>query len=243
MSSAYLLVSHGSRDPRPDVAIQQLANLFSDKLTKSENLVGVATLECNTQPLNQQIQDFSQKALSCGCKCLKILPLFLLPGVHVMSDIPAEVELAAQRLGGSIKIEVAPYLGSNGRLEKLITQIMGTMTAERVILLAHGSRRPGSLQPIETMAENLGVVAAYWSVEPSLEVKVKELVVAGYQQIAILPYFLFPGGISDAIAECVEKLQLQFPGVKLKLAAPLGVSKEMADVIWDLATQGEKVVG
>ena len=28
MSSAYLLVSHGSRDPRPEVAMQQLAKLI-----------------------------------------------------------------------------------------------------------------------------------------------------------------------------------------------------------------------
>ncbi|MFM7367619.1 MAG: sirohydrochlorin chelatase, partial [Sphaerospermopsis kisseleviana] len=54
MSSAYLLVSHGSRDPRPNIAMQQLAKLLSLKLPDSEHLVGIATLELNTQPLNQQ---------------------------------------------------------------------------------------------------------------------------------------------------------------------------------------------
>lgn len=243
MSSAYLLVSHGSRDPRPDIAMQQLAKLLSLKLPDSEHLVGIATLELNTQPLNQQIQDFAQKALAFGCKCLKIIPLFLLPGVHVMSDIPAEVELAQTALGEKIQIEIKPYLGSHGNLAKLLTSTMATIKAEAVILLAHGSRRSGSQQPVEDIARSLGAVTAYWSVSPSLETRIKELVAAGFQQIAILPYFLFAGGITDAIAESLEKLKLKSPGVKLQLAPPLGVSAELADIIWDLATEGEKVFG
>jgi sirohydrochlorin ferrochelatase len=243
MSCAYLLVSHGSRDPRPDFAMQQLAKWLSLKLPENEHLVDVATLEMNTLPLHQQIENFAKKALAVGCKSLKIVPVFLLPGVHVMTDIPAEVELARQALDKNIKLEVTPYLGSDGRLEKLLSQIMATIKAETVILLAHGSRRSGSQQLIEAIADHLGAVTAYWSVSPNLETRVEELVIGGYQQIAILPYFLFAGGITDAIAECVEKLQLKFPGVKLQLAPPLGVSAELADIIWDLATEGEKVFG
>jgi len=56
----------------------------------------------------------------------------------------------------------------------------------------------------------------------------------GYREIAILPYFLFSGGITDAIAQAVEALKLQFPGVSLYLAEPLGVSGELADLIGDL---------
>lgn len=243
MLSAYLLVSHGSRDPRPDIAMQQLAKLVSQKLPNSENLVGIATLEVNIRPLHQQIQDFAQTALSLGCKCLKIVPVFLVPGVHVMTDIPAEVKLAQTALGENIKIEIKPYVGSHRNLARLLTPTMANIKAEVSILLAHGSRRSGSQQPVETMARSLGAVTAYWSVSPSLEVKVQELVLVGDQEIAILPYFLFTGGITDAIAASVEKLKLEFPGVKFQLAQPLGASAEMADLIWDLATEGEKVFG
>ncbi|MBK1988561.1 sirohydrochlorin chelatase [Sphaerospermopsis aphanizomenoides BCCUSP55] len=243
MSSAYLLVSHGSRDPRPEIAMHQLAKLVSRKLPNKQNLVGIATLEVNVQPLHEQIQNFAQTSLAFGCKCLKIVPLFLLPGVHVMTDIPAEVELAKTALGQDMIIDLKPYLGSHGNLEKLLTPAVANIKAEVSILLAHGSRRSGSQQPVETIAKKLAAVTAYWSVPPSLESRVKELVVAGYQQIAILPYFLFTGGITDAIAESVEKLKLQFPGVTLQLAPPLGATTELADIIWDLATEGEKVFG
>jgi sirohydrochlorin cobaltochelatase len=234
MSSAYLLVSHGSRDPRPDIAMQQLARLVSQKLPGSENLVGVATLELNTQPLHQQIQTFAGSVQIFGCKSLNIIPLFLLPGVHVMTDIPTEVELAQANVGHEMTINLQPYLGTHPNLVELFASEMAKIKAETWILLSHGSRRPGSQQPVERMAANLNATVAYWSVPPSLESRVEELIAAGDREIAILPYFLFAGGITDAIAQSVEKLKLQFPAISFHLAQPLGASAELADLIWDL---------
>ncbi|MBE8964691.1 sirohydrochlorin chelatase [Nostocales cyanobacterium LEGE 12452] len=238
MSSAYLLLSHGSRDPRPEIAMQQLASLVCQKLS-SEHLVGIAALEMSPQPLHEQIQQFAKSAfgdylLSQNENRLKIVPLFLLPGVHVMADIPAEVALAQQATGQNIIIELQPYLGSHPNLEKLLAKQIAAIKAEAWILLAHGSRRPGSQKTVEAMAASLGAVAAYWAGPPSLESRVKELVDAGYQEIAILPYFLFTGGITDAIANSIEELKLQFSAVNFQLAQPLGVSAELAELIWDL---------
>ncbi|AVH66414.1 sirohydrochlorin chelatase [Nostoc sp. 'Peltigera membranacea cyanobiont' 213] len=245
MSFAYLLVSHGSRDPRPEVAMQQLARLVCDKLPKnynalnSEHLVGIAALEMSPQPLHEQIQQFAKSAFgnrkpSQNQNRLKIVPLFLLPGVHVMTDIPAEVALAQQAIGEDIMIELQPYLGSHPNLEKLLVEQIATIKAEAWIFLAHGSRRPGSKETVEAMAASLSAVAAYWATPPSLESRVTELVTAGYKEIAILPYFLFAGGITDAIAASIEELKLQFPAVNFQLAQPLGASAELAELIWDL---------
>ncbi|MEH2179729.1 sirohydrochlorin chelatase [Nostoc sp.] len=290
MSSAYLLLSHGSRDPRPEIAMQQLARLICQKLSKnhnlanSEHLVGIAALEMNPQPLHEQIQQFAKSAFGDGklsqnkklhplvdgvfghgedsnAQCpmpqatgrlslsthkgmefpvafnenrLKIVPLFLLPGVHVMTDIPAEIVLAQQAIGQDVIIELQPYLGSHRNLEKLLAKQIAAIKAEAWILLAHGSRRPGSQKTVEAMAVSLGAVTAYWAGPPSLESRVKELVGAGYREIAILPYFLFAGGITDAIATSIEELKLQFSAVNFQLAEPLGASAELAELIWDL---------
>lgn len=234
MSSAYLLVSHGSRDPRPEIAMQQLAKLVANKLQIPEKFVGTASLEVNPEPLHEQIKQFAQSALLLGCRRLKIMPIFLLPGVHVMTDIPAEVALAKQAVGEDITIDLQPYLGSHPNLQRFFQQQLATIKADAGILLSHGSRRPGSQQPIETIAANLGLVTAYWSVAPTLESQIQELVTFGKQAIAILPYFLFPGGITDAIAQAVDELKLQFPGVSFYLAAPLGASDELAILIGDL---------
>lgn len=231
---SYLLVSHGSRDPRPEVAMQQLAALLNDKLTShnQKKLVGIACLEMSPQPLHEQIRLFAQSVR--GCDRLKIIPLFLSPGVHVMQDMPEEVALAKQAVGKDIILELQPYLGSHPQLATLFAQQMATLDTAAWILLAHGSRRPGSQQPVEALAAKLGTAIAYWSVPPSLESQVKELVLLGKREIAILPYFLFPGGITDAIAQAVEALKLQFPGITFYLAEPLGASAELARLIGDL---------
>jgi sirohydrochlorin cobaltochelatase len=250
MSSAYLLVSHGSRDPRPEVAMQQLARLVCNKLSNnynlssSEHLVGIAALEMSPQPLHEQIQLFAKSAFGDACaglrkpsqneNFLKIIPLFLLPGVHVMTDIPAEVGLAQQAIGQDIMIELQPHLGSHPNLEKLLARQISTIKAEAWIVLAHGSRRPGSKETVEAIAASLSAVAAYWAGPGSLESRVKELVADGYKEIAILPYFLFAGGITDAIAASIEELKLQFSAVNFQLAEPLGASAELAELIWDL---------
>ncbi|ABA22532.1 Cobalamin (vitamin B12) biosynthesis CbiX protein [Trichormus variabilis ATCC 29413] len=234
MTSAYLLVSHGSRDPRPAIAMQQIAGLMAEKLHLPEKLVGTGYLEVVSEPLHEQIRNFAQITVACGCHHLKIIPLFLFPGVHVMTDIPSEVTQAQQAVGKDMLIELQPYLGSHPGLPIFLQKQIATIKAQAWILLSHGSRRPGSQKPVETMATYIGGVAAYWSVAPSLESRVQELIAIGYKEIAILPYFLFSGGITDAIAQAVEALKLQFPGVSLYLAEPLGVSGELADLIGDL---------
>jgi sirohydrochlorin ferrochelatase len=196
--------------------------------------IGTACLELSPTPLHQQIAEFSDRALSCGYQRVQIVPLFLLPGIHVMEDIPAQVELARQALGTKVKLELRPHLGSHAGLVRLLAQQLHRIEAETAILLAHGSRRAGSGHPVETIAQQLDAVAAYWSVVPSLGERVQELAVAGQRRIAIVPYFLFAGGITDAIAEVVGQLQAQFPALELCLMEPLGATQELADLIWDL---------
>jgi len=237
MPSAYLLVSHGSRDQRPEIAMNQLVDLIGDiksshSSTESKNLIGTAYLELRQTPLHEQIQEFGQLAQSHGCDRLKIVPLFLLPGVHVMTDIPEEVTKAQAAL--DLAIEVKPYLGTHPRLAQLLSKQMSALEVQKWILLSHGSRRPGSLEPVEAIAATLGAVPAYWVLLPSLQLQIQELASFGVTEIGILPYFLFAGGITDALAQSVEQSRMQFPGVSLQLAEPLGASSFLADLIWDL---------
>lgn len=262
MQSAYLLVSHGSRDPRPQVAMEHLARLISQsqalieasgwvqtardtssrntpkrllsQSTAAGSLVGTAYLELSPEALHEQIKKFGDRAVAVGCNRLQVVPLFLLPGVHVMEDIPNEVALAQLALGQDITIDLRPHLGTHPGLRNLLATQLAGSAACSWILLAHGSRRAGSMQPVEEMAMQLGAVEAYWAVPPDLESRVKELVDAGARQIGILPYFLFAGGITDAIAVSVEQLKVQFPSANLYLADPLGASTQLADLIVDL---------
>ena len=240
MSSAYLLVFHGSLDPRPQASVERLAELVSQSQARAEAtgwakpMVGTASLELSPVPLHQQIKEFAVQALESGYSNIQVVPLFLLPGVHVMEDIPTEVTLAQQAIGQAGQIDLRPYLGNNPGLEHLLATQLAAIAAEAWILLAHGSRRAGSKQQVEAMATRLGSQSAYWAVPPGLASRVQQLVSAGHRQIGILPYFLFAGGITDAIAQLVAQLKVQFPSTELHLAEPIGASPELANLIGDL---------
>jgi len=237
-----LLVSHGSRDPRPQQAVEKLTVLLQRKLPKVN--LGAATLELGTQPLHQQIVNFARQLIKLQSNNnqrileILILPLFLLPGTHVIEDIPSEVNLARSLLPPTTNLQVLPHLGSHGGMFEILAcqqQLwMEEMPIDMWILLAHGSKYNHAHQSIKELAQQLNTVPAYWAVPPSLETQVEMLIDRGYQSIGILPYFLFTGGITDAIGQQVARLQEQFPQVQFQLADPLGANDLLRDLILDL---------
>ncbi len=304
--TAYLLVSHGSRDPRPGQAMERLAHFVRSPETElpdfhndrsgdiedpsgswaersnrsapeqlvggqaapllrrvftpdglrpgglalnepgilgsraslpqtvSGPLVGTACLEVGTVPLHQQIIAFSRRARAAGAQRLRVVPLFLLAGVHVMDDIPAEIEQARQGLP-DLTLELCPHLGSHPGIEGLLRQQLRATAAETLVLLAHGSRRPGGNAPIAALARSLGGSAAFWAVAPSLESEVIRHRQSGVQRVAILPYFLFAGSTTDAITHLTEELAERFPQMGFDLLPPLGPSVELARLVVELA--------
>jgi sirohydrochlorin cobaltochelatase len=279
-SSAYLLVSHGSRDPRPQAATEQLAQLMRQQFlnppgdrtnrpvpiqpsigrsidrpkpssfdleavpkTHSDRCatyymlppIGIATLELAPLPLHEQIRQFGDRTAKAGYRHVKVLPLFLLPGVHVMEDIPAELAIAQTALGQSLTLELCPHLGSHPQIQNLLVEPEAIAATTARILLAHGSRRPGGNLPVAAIAADLNALPAYWSVPPSLEAQITTLAKTNCQEIVISPYFLFDGTITDAIAETVNGLAQQFPSIQLHLTKPLGADTAMAKLVADLA--------
>jgi sirohydrochlorin ferrochelatase len=194
-------------------------------------LVGTAALECTSVPLHQQIQEFASQVRAVGRNRLQILPLFLLPGVHVREDIPREVALARQSLGSAVSLELQPYLGSSERLQPLLARQFAQLPPGGRILVSHGSRRAGANEEIERLACQLGAAAAYWSVSPSLAEKVAIFAEKEPKSVAIIPYFLFSAGISDAISSQVQELPAAFPSLQLHLGKPLGATPELARII------------
>ncbi len=235
MSNAYLLVSHGSRDPRPQTAIDQLADRLIQQLEiisayKSPILVGTAQLELAAKPLHLQISDFAHQCTEVGIARMVILPLFLSPGVHVMEDIPTEIALAEQEIGNLLTLVIAPFLGADPNFTDLFAANRLILPSQSIIL-AHGSRKAGGNAIVEQLANRLDLTAAYWSVAPSLADTVAKLIATGATEIGILHYFLFAGGITDAIEKLVSELRAEYPQVQLRLGEPIGNSPELVGTI------------
>ena len=247
--SAYLLVSHGSRDPQPQIALERLSYLVEEQLQFSTNkisnldkdshcavlspvtMVQTASLELSEVPLSTKIEQFANKLETVGIKTLKIVPLFLLPGVQVREDIPREITIAQEKIGPTIKIELCPYLGSYQGLIKIIYHQFSIYPQDARIIISHGSRRQGGNVSVEAIATQLKAKVAYWSIKPSLSEQVNSLVKQGKKQITIVPYFLFTGGIITIIAQQVQQLQESLPQVQLNLGQPLGATPELAQMM------------
>lgn len=210
--------------------MQRLMQLMAQQLPHRivPPLITTGALELHPLPLHQQILQFGQQATAAGHSALRVVPLFLLPGVHVMEDIPAEVTIVRQSL--ELPVEVTPHLGSHPRLPALLNP-PSPAPSESLILLAHGSRRVGGNTPVEAIAHSLNALPAFWSVPPDLETQVVGLVKAGKTRIIVLPYFLFAGGITDAIAQQVNQLSEQYPQASLELLEPLGATAELAEIV------------
>ncbi len=231
MSIAYLLVFHGSRYAISAIAASRLAKLLAEKLPNP--LVSTAALELSAWSLHQTIVDFAQFAISEGYQTIRIVPLFLSQGVHVREDIPHEIAQAQKKLGNTIDLELASYLGGNPEIAALLAQQSAQITSPRTkrILLAHGSRLVGGNLPYESLAAKLSAVNAYWSVPPDLTKVVRSLACENTDIILIILYFLFPGKITQVIADQVGKLQAEFPQIDLILSQPLAETPELADII------------
>jgi sirohydrochlorin cobaltochelatase len=228
MKSGYLLVSHGSRDPRPQIEIDRSIAILSQRWGKEP--LGSATLELADRPLSAQISTFIDRQPQIDR--LVILPLFLLPGVHTLEDIPAEIALVRDRIGtNSLDIDLLPHYGAN------VSTILDLLTAHRqelpdtCLLLSHGSRKEGGNEPVVEIAAKLGINPVYWSVAPQLESTLDRLIAQNIKSIGLLPYFLFPGGITDAISHHLAQLQSHHSQLNILLGQTLSQHPQFIDTI------------
>lgn len=251
--TAYLLVYHGSRDPRPAKEVAKLAqgvrHQMATALTVSTSqrtavmtktpapLVATAALELAPLTLEETIaQKILPQMQQQGKTHLQVIPLFLLPGVHVQEDIPSAISQAQAKVANEATITLSPYLGSSPLIAQKLAEstarfLLSQPTPSAKIIVSHGSRRKGGNLPITTLAQKLEAKVAYWSVSPTLTEQVEALVAEGKQAVEIIPYFLFAGGITDAIAQQVHALQTEFPQVTFNLGNPLSDRLSLADLI------------
>ena len=253
ISSAHLLVAHGSRNSHYQMSLQKLAHLVQQqiiqkywenqlisaednkierkKLSLHPPLVDIAYLELTSISLSEAIVNFAFQALLQNNKFINIIPLFLLSGVHVLQDIPEQIKIAQGKLTNHIEIQLMSHLGSYQSLVKLLEKQFIQLPGQKRILLAHGSRLKTGNQQCEQIANQLEAEVAYWSVNPSLQEKVASLVNLGVQSIAIIPYFLFEGRITQALADQIQQLRIEYPQIKVIAGKPLGATEELANLI------------
>jgi len=223
-ATAVFFVTHGSSDRRSWLNLQNLVAIAQSPKYQTQfpeiTMIGGGCLEGKAQTLSQQLEAFVQSFDTTPqspipnpqspISQILIMPLFLLSGLHVSEDIPAEVAIAAANLQTKLaescpKLAIAPHLGTDPQIPQLIAQRFADAEPDAArMLIAHGSRRIGANQVIEDLALHARAIAAYWSVEPKIDVQIEKLIGQGYRKIYALPYFLTEGGITEAIAQKLD---------------------------------------
>ncbi|MEO0988130.1 MAG: CbiX/SirB N-terminal domain-containing protein [Cyanobacteria bacterium J06639_14] len=169
-----------------------------------------------------------------GFRQVIIVPLFLMAGVHVKEDLPQEIAIAQRLIPNRINLLCLPHLGSHASFTHFVASRLKTTTADRCLLLAHGSRRHASNRSVRQLGASLDAEVAFWSVAPDLETQIIEMMQQGYQHIAIAPYFLFPGSITDAITRRTEDIAERLSQLSLRLLAPLGTSTDLGRAVAEI---------
>jgi sirohydrochlorin cobaltochelatase len=246
--TAVLAVFHGSHDAQYQQAVQQflteLQQCWRSRQSWQERqphslkapaaaqlqLQG-AFLDCTLEPLHEQILRFARSVMvSSPTATILIMPLFLLPGVHVMTDIPAEIALAQAQLP-QLDLQTLPYLGSRPALTNALIHGFNVSDAAGRIVIAHGSRRAGGNQPVEQLAASLQAIPAFWSVAPSLTTQVTNLYDRGVRQIEVLPYFLFEGSLSAGIQTQLSAIGSEWPDLAIKLLPTLAQQPGLIELV------------
>jgi sirohydrochlorin cobaltochelatase len=116
--------------------------------------------------------------------------------------------------------------------------------AQATVLFAHGSRDPVWQQPLRAVAQRMATLAPQHPVAlaflelcpPDLPTAVAELVVAGAQQVTVVPLFLGMGRhVREDLPRLMAEVQQSHPQVVFRLKAALGEEPELVSLLAELA--------
>jgi len=120
------------------------------------------------------------------------------------------------------------------------------MSAQPLILFAHGARDPRWAEPFEAIRAGVCASAAGRRVElaylefmqPTLRQVAASLHAEGVRHALVVPLFLATGGhLRRDLPALVEAIMREHPGLELEVQAPLGESAEMRQAITDWLTR------
>jgi sirohydrochlorin ferrochelatase len=222
-SSAVLLLSHGSRDPRAEYVVDELVAAVA---ASAHVTVRAAHLDFTAPTPAVALRQLAAE----GFTSVRLVPLLFTPGYHVTHDIPLAVQDSA--VADRISVSVAPPLLGGGRPERdlLLTALADRLvqagadqSVDALLLTSAGSsslsarRRVVGLAKDLELAHGIPVVPAFASSGfcPSPIQALEALADRGVTNPAVASLFVAPGKLTDAVAAMCQALPV---------ADPLGVS-------------------
>jgi sirohydrochlorin ferrochelatase len=118
MTTAILLMAHGSRIPEANDAAREVAAMVREMTGQA--IVEVAFREMHAPDIQQGIDN----CVAQGATRILLLPYFLFMGAHVQHDLPDEIAAARKRHPG-LEMVMGTHLGAHRKLAEIVTERIG----------------------------------------------------------------------------------------------------------------------
>ncbi|MDX6273567.1 MAG: hypothetical protein QOJ92_777 [Frankiales bacterium] len=204
VTTALLLVAHGSPDPRARTAATRLR---AEVAAHHPGPVRIGFLDHDVPSLPSALLEAASVADE-----VVVVPLLLSSGFHAKVDVPAAVAIAAAAAPRT-RFRTAPPLGPDPLITVALRdglEAVGVASHDEswgVVLGGVGSSDPAGVDDVASAAALLGAGSAWrvlpgfaTSAPPTIAQSVAQLLASGASRVAVAPYVLFPGRLPDLIA-------------------------------------------
>jgi sirohydrochlorin ferrochelatase len=228
-SSAVLLLSHGSRDPRAEYVVDELVSAVAAD-------AGITARAAHLGFTAPTAEVALRQLAAEGFTSVRVVPLLFTWGYHVTHDVPAAIKASGvtQRVDVSV---ASPLLSAGPHARQLLLtalsdrlrQAGADVHHDALVLASAGSSSRKARLDIESLARDLEdahgipVMAAFASAStPSPTQALVALCDRGVQRPAVASLFVAPGKLTDSVvAACSD----------VPVADPLGVSPSFVELL------------
>jgi len=115
MSTAVLIMAHGSRIAEANDAAREIARMV-------QGMTAIEIIEVAFRELHEpNIQEGIDNCVARGADKILLIPYFLFMGAHVQHDLPEEIEAAQKRHPG-LEMVMGSHLGAHRKLAEIVSE-------------------------------------------------------------------------------------------------------------------------
>ena len=235
---AFLVVGHGSRDPRGAREFHELVGLVRER--NPGLAVEGGFIELSRPPIGECVNRLAAE----GARDVAAVPLMLLAAGHAKDDIPAtlvregiehpEMEFRYGRALG-VRPELLELMGE--RISAVVPDEEKPDTA--VLVVGRGSSDPDANSDIAKIVRLFYEGRPYPMVEgafismtpPGVGEGLDRLRRLGARRIVVFSYFLFTGVLEERIRDEAEGFAAEHPDLEVRYAGYFGPDERVADLL------------
>lgn len=246
MTSALLIIGHGTRDPDGQAACSALVDVVRER--RPGLRVELGYLELCPPPIGDVVAELAAD----GVDDVTVVPLVLLGAGHAKGDVPAAIARERRR-HPQIDFRYGAPLGVRPELVELVDERLRAAVPDddgdgtAVVLVGRGTTDPDANADLAKIARLVWegrdwplVEPAFVSLAtPSVPDALERCRKLGARRIAVVPYFLFTGVLARRIRQQAATWAGDHPDVEVLPADELGPDPAVADLVLTRADEAE----